>query len=526
MKKKIFSTTMSFTLAELKAELSIKEAGVSIGMPTTDTDEYNQMAVDNFNISLKDIPLPTSDGMIIPEGLEINKEDFLYVPFRLLSATMVAAGSWRATFFKPSVLRKAVDMLKGKGVFTNHNDNPKNWAGYVAKTKWQNKTKQGGEVIPAGINGLLGIDTTLERNRDVAKGIVAGSVYSNSVGIMFNFSPSHEYEDMWEFRRNIGTMHEDGTMVHLAVTEILEIYETSLVSLGADPYAKRIGDEGLVNIDKGGTYTESATNMFKYEFNKAHSENKFSITCGLNQKVLLLTGKKVNLDQKKQKSVHKKDHIDMKKEVLAALLLMFGVATKEDLTEDMVKSFKGLNATDSSNFNSVKQTALTLVSRGDDSITDVNLGKFMEKHTFVAKDELTALQESTTKVEELNTKVTELEAEKETLAKDATVGQNFHQMQVELAIKYYRLEKMDKADKAVEELFKSATSEQLAALIKEHGLVIGGKFSYSCSDCGSSDFKFGSAVENAGDDSSTEQLETLKVTNPSTYREKLRNKTK
>lgn len=511
MKK--YRAFMQFSLAELKAELKIKEAGISIGVAASDIDQYSSTAVEQFNVGLNDIPLPSEDGMIIPEGLKPTQADFLYVPFRLLSATMVAAGSWRATMFPAKVLKKATDMLLGKGVYTDHDDRPKNWTGYVAKTKWQNQQIINGQTIPGGINGLLGIDTTLERNRDIAKGIVTGAVYSNSVGIMFDYKMSHQFEDEWEFRRRVGTIAEDGRMIHLEVTNIIEIYETSLVSLGADPFAKRIGENGLVNIDNGGTYTENQTNSFKLQFSKEYETNKYNISCGLNKNVLILTGKKITLENE---GANQNNEIEMNKEKLNLLLAKFGVASEEELTEDVIQKF-GTEPT----LAKVKSEALAIVQKDNDAIEDVNLDKFLEKHTFVAKAELETLQQSVSKVTELESQVETLEADKATLTKAAELGEGHLKEQRELAKKLYRLSKMDKADETVCALFDKATAEELSSLIKEHGIVVGEKFAYSCKKCGCTDVKFGSALET---DKVEVEEKPITFTTPETIRE--REKTK
>lgn len=514
MKNRIFRANMLFTLAEL--QMHIGEAGISLGMPSQDVEEYNGMAMESYNVGLNDIPMPSVDGMVIPEGLESKQEDFLYVPFRLLSATMVAAGSWRATKFKPQVLKKAVQMLQGKGVYTNHNDNPKNWLGYVAKTKWQNAQKIAGETIPAGINGLLGIDTTLDRNKDVAKGIVSGAVYSNSVSIMFNYKMSHEFDDDWEFHRRVGTIHEDGKMIHLEPTEVLDMYETSLVSLGADPYAKRIGADGLVNVDNGGVYTEKTENN---KFKQENKQKKFYVSCGLSKNVIHLTGKKMPTNLKKPTKLTKKD---MNKQVLNALLLMFGCSTQDDLTVEMVKGFKGLSEEDESILKVVNEQALSLVSEKNDTIDSVALSKFLPKHSFIGNDDLTNLKESEKKLAEIEVKLGLITKEKEGLEVSAKIGEDFLKMKRDLAKKFYRLEKMDDADESICELFDTATSEQLDALVKQHGIVIGGQFSYNCSDCGSHKFKFQSTVEGLDKPTKKDSERGLKLVSPETIREEAR----
>lgn len=513
--KKTYQAFMQFSLAELKAELSIKESGVNIGMAASDVDHYNNLATESFNVNLKDIEQPSLDGMGVPEDMKPKPEDFLYVPFRLLSATMVAAGSWRSTMFPAKVLKKATNMLLKKGVFTDHDDRPKNWTGYVAKTQWQNPTQQNGQTIPGGINGLLAIDTTIERNRDIAKGIINGAVYSNSVGIQFTYKMSHDYDNVWDFREAVGTIHEDGRMVHMEVTQVIEIHETSLVYLGADPYAKRIGNDGLINVDNGGVYEGLDKNTAQLSFKKEYETNKFNISCGLNKNVLFLTGKKDSTNS----ATNQTTDINMKENIVAALLTKFGVSSVEELTEDFIKNF---GTKETSTLSAVKSLALSKVQEKDEAIADVNLNKFVEKHVFVSKTELEGLKQSVSKIEELEGKVTELEEAKVTLSANAKLGEDFLNSQRELAKKYFRLENLNKTDaeeiETICSMFDKASPKELQALIKKHGLTIGGQFSYTCSDCGSHEFKFQSTKE--GESSKEEPKDdTVRVVNPQTFRE-------
>lgn len=506
---------MQFSIAELKAELAIKESGVNIGIPASDVDQYNGMSTESFNVNLKDIEEPNLDGMDVPEDMIPKTEDFLYVPFRLISATMVAAGSWRSTMFPAKVLKKATNMLLKKGVFTDHDDRPKNWTGYVAKTQWQNATQQNGQTIPGGINGLLAIDTTIERNRDVAKGIINGAVYSNSVGIQFTYKMSHDYDNVWEFREKVGTIHDDGRMVHMEVTEVIEIHETSLVYLGADPYAKRIGNDGLINVDNGGVYEGLTKNNAQLSFKNEYETNKFNISCGLNKNVLFLTGKK---DSTNFVATNQNTEIDMEKNIVAALLAKFGLSSVDELTEEFIKNF---GASQTSTLSAVKSLALTKVQESNEAIESVNLNKFVESHVFVSKTELDSLKQSDSKIEELEVKVTELEETKVTLSANAKLGKEFLDSQVELAKKSFRLENLNKLGAEEIEticgMFDKASPSELQALIKKHGISIGGQFSYSCSDCGSHDFKFQSSKEGAKAEEKEES--GLKVVNPQTFRE-------
>lgn len=189
----------------------------------------------------------------VPENIALNPDEIYLVPFRLISATIVGAGTWKATdFSKAGVLKASMPLLKNKPIYRDHMMYVDYWAGIVNEVVWTNPYSQGVMDIPAGIDGLLALDTSTEENRNLAKGVNMGAVTSNSVTVEFEWEPSHEFEKEWMFYENIGSI-VDGRMVCRVVTKIIEYHETSLVGLGADPYAKKITSSGeLTNIDKAG----------------------------------------------------------------------------------------------------------------------------------------------------------------------------------------------------------------------------------------------------------------------------------
>lgn len=184
----------------------------------------------------------------VPEGIQTAAEDFLVVPFRLLSATIVGQW-WQTTDFRDeAVLRASTSMLKDQPVYTEHYVKTDNWAGKVQDTTWTPSYTQNGTTIPAGIDGLLAIDTSIDRNLDLAKGILVGAVDSNSVTVAFEWEQSHEMSEddfYWMLGQEI-----DGEVVARRVTKIIKYFETSLVPEGADPFAKRIDEQGnLVRVE-------------------------------------------------------------------------------------------------------------------------------------------------------------------------------------------------------------------------------------------------------------------------------------
>lgn len=279
-KNTYFTERFSFKAEKpLKAVLS--SAGAMLGQPAKfTTEELGWFGSGNNSNMFVNSPIED----IVPKA-----EDFIKVPFRLLSATTVAAETWRATEFPEDVLRNSVGMLAGKPIYKEHDTELDNWVGVVAETSYEEARVVNGVKIPGGINGILAIDS--KTNPKLVRAILSKGVVSNSVTVLFDWKPSHELnngEDMWGFIDKVGTYDENGVMYRRIVTKIVAYYETSLVFMGADPYAKMIDEEGnLYQIDTSSTYNafskepESVKALYK-------SANSFSIPCNFNKDVLFL----------------------------------------------------------------------------------------------------------------------------------------------------------------------------------------------------------------------------------------------
>lgn len=194
----------------------------------------------------------------VPADLIPDAKNVMNAPFRLLSATIVGGGSYKATdFTNEEVLRASTQMLLRQTVYTDHwSYSVENWLGIVSAVAWTESFMQDGKRIPAGIDGIISINTANERGQNIARGILMGAVHSNSVSVEFDWVPSHDFktegnynDGMHKFYEMLG-MEVEGEMVRRIVTKITAYHESSLVSMGADPYAKKIDINGeITNID-------------------------------------------------------------------------------------------------------------------------------------------------------------------------------------------------------------------------------------------------------------------------------------
>lgn len=189
-----------------------------------------------------------------------QEANYIRVPFRAISKTIVGAYSYKATDFRTEgVLQEAVTYLVGKPAFINHEvDDVTKIVGIVESAKWS----EANENIPAGIDIVFKIDTN--SHALLAKALTSNppEIQSCSVTIDFEWTPSHTQEytnqdgnfDYWAFFADIGTIAKDGRMVCRVAQKINEIYECSLVGFGADPYAKILVDGKPFNPDRGTIY--------------------------------------------------------------------------------------------------------------------------------------------------------------------------------------------------------------------------------------------------------------------------------
>lgn len=167
-----------------------------------------------------------------------TEADYLYVPARMLSASIVGSGSWKSTdFSNVEVLKASMVKLEGKPAYTNHDlYDVENAIGTIANVYWQDAYQNDlGELVPAGINGDFKIDTKLYPK--LARQVLNGSIQCCSVGVFFSWKPSHTFENVWDFENKIGKM-EGNKEVTRIVTAISDYIECSLVTLGADKNAK------------------------------------------------------------------------------------------------------------------------------------------------------------------------------------------------------------------------------------------------------------------------------------------------
>lgn len=513
---------LSFSKEEVKrASLAMGNAGIMIAMPSKEADAKKFMH--SFGWGSSSDSNKFYPDLNVKKDLAPKEEDFVNVPFRLLSATMVAAGTWRSTDFSDaSVLKDAVKKLDGKPVYKDHETDLDNWVGIVRNPKFSGAfTMDDGTQIPAGLDGIISIDG--KTNPKIARGVLLGAIFSNSVTVEFDWIPSHEFENDYQFENALGTII-DGKMVCRKVTRIIDFYESSLVWLGADPYAKMIDENGnLVNVDESSTYEEESE-VVKTKYQK---DKKYEVKFGFDKNLLSLA--KSNSQSLTQKNTKK-----MNDKVLEALRKKLKLADDVELTDAHAEAVEKL-LTDEEAAAKAKETSEDVETVSNAEVTEAVAeitGEVVEETTSV-KDALAKLKglkgikvEEFTKLSENASKVASLETEKVTLTGElanlkvdkatleakvielganAKLGEKFMSDKRAEVIRLYTLAVDNKPVDAVLSLMQNAKLEELEGLLSQYTKGNTEKFSGKCKSCGSTEFEFKSTV-GGDDETSTEDV--------------------
>lgn len=185
---------------------------------------------------------------VTSEDLNPKDSEFVEPVFRMLSNTVVQH-RYNPIEFPADILKASMKKLIGQTIHIDHEMALGNAIGSIKAVEWQEAYKVGSFEIPAGINAILKIDG--KANPRIARGIMMEppSIHSNSVTVAFTWKPSHEGMDESEFYNKLGGFDKDGKLIRKIATDIKFYAETSLVGLGADPFAQRVKDGKIIKPD-------------------------------------------------------------------------------------------------------------------------------------------------------------------------------------------------------------------------------------------------------------------------------------
>lgn len=500
-KRKLYKGILSFSKAEMMGYASINHAGMAIGRPAAD-EAAKKVLMESFGLFGGSSDANKYYPDVTGHSVMPKPEDFVDVPFRLISATTVGAGSWKATdFSNVQVLKGSLSKLDKKPVYYDHDTDLMNWVGIVKAPKWtESFTNKDGVIVPAGIDAIISIDA--KTSPKIARGVLIGSVFSNSVTVQFAWEMSHDFPSEEEFNRSIGQMGADGKMVRRIVHTIYDYHETSLVWLGADPFAKLLDEEGnLTNIDT----THISYEKEKEEVIEKYKNKKiFALGFEIDKNVLHLSRSNSIVTQPNS-GKNDKNNKDMDEKVLLALLAVLGLSadTKaEAITLEAVSKLTLQPEQPKEAITEEQKTQLASYAKiqaleveAKEGVTATLADVTTEKYAIVDKEVLSTLKTEAAKVESLE--------------KDAATGKEFIKMQREEAIRLYKVTAGEAADETVVGLFNKATKEELGGLLKQYSKGATAKFTGKCANCGSDDFTFKSSLTT---EEGTEEGEKVGVT--------------
>lgn len=424
-----------------------------------------------------------------PEQFNPAEDEFIEPVYRMLSNCVVAK-PYSPTEFPADVLKAGMHLLVGQTVNCDHSTDIGNAIGSVVEVYWQEAyTDESGVNIPAGINGKLKIDA--KANPRIARGINMDppSIHSNSVTIMFEWKPSHEFENKWEFWEKLGTYDKDGQLIRRIATRIIAFKETSLVSHGADPYAQLIKDGKLVNP----VYADNIYNSFSEEKVKEvrkkidHSRASFIDYKGFSEKVTnhntsenIIEG--VNSQELEAAQLNNLNNQNSMPELLQFIEQLFG--------EGMLSLAEGATAT--------TEHALAEIRR----VVSENASLAEAKTSL--ETEVTGLKE----------KVTGLEADLKANQRFAEIGTTYFQELKESTMASYKKTcEEGKEDANIISLIESVDSvNTMLSLKKTYDAQLEERFPLHCADCGSHNVNRASSVE-SGQANLEDKTDASSVTN-------------
>ena len=444
--KKKYIEVFAFTKNVIDMELIA--AGISLPMPQAATSKLLEQLESEPATTTGDGIKSATNPKFTPGGeaekLIPKESDFISFPFRALSATTVAAYTYRATEFPEAVLRESVSLLNGQTAFQNHWADTSGSIGMSEESSWGERTTQNGVVIPAGINTNIKVDTTI--NKQIARKMLTGEICCVSVKVKFEWRPSHQFSKEWEFHEQLGEMQPDGTMCRRIATKILQYQEISVVNVGADPYAGMIDGEGMLRkIDNTQVYNVEGFSATETE--KPTAENQVGqniCVVGLTKETLLLT--------KKQKP----DPEDKGE----------GEEKTKAMTAELIAKYEG-----------EKNALVEKLKAGEESLAT----KIVEISQLSAK--------LTTATEELAKKTAELEA-----AKISAEKWELHLTEKKTAVVDLYKKASESPSEAIISLIEKSNETELVALEKEYVKKAEQLFSFKCKKCESTEYSLQSST--------------------------------
>ena len=413
--------------------------------PTLQMDKLVKLAFDKS--VLEPGGEPTGNEKYSPKA-----EDLIRIPFRLLTSTIIAGNSWRATFFPENVLKKSMSKLIGKPAYTDHMQYCDNFIGSIEGVSWAKASTD----IPAGIDGVYLIDAAM--NEKLARGLlmVPPAIHSSSVTVEFKWEPSHDFESEDDFYNNIGKMGPDKKMITRVATEIVDYHESSILWMGADPFAKMLDAEGKPMFVDSGSDFNDLTPAAKEIYTK---EKKYFATYVFSKDKVYLTP---NSDEQNSEN-------PMNEQLLKLIREALGLTDDAELNAEQLAKVKIISADKFTEFSGLKTKVEELGKPEGNPALKEALGKVTT---------LTAERDGLkTDKDALTAEVAKLKP----LAKDAEAILSWRRKE---AVRLYKIASGDKAQDALIKTMEEGALEVVDGFIKQYSKEATEKYTAVCNTCG------------------------------------------
>jgi hypothetical protein len=456
----------------------------------TDEDFFNNFfeaanikeSISSYGLFGSDLNYNTYYPGVSKDDFTPKDEEFIEPSYRLLSEVIVSK-YWPTDFSQNGVLKKAMNMLIGQTVNCDHETSVGNAIGSIKSVAWQPayKDETTGLTIPAGINGILKIDA--KSNPRIARGIMMDppSIHSNSVTVRFEWEKSHKDYGDERFFNSLGTYDAKGELVRRVVTNIISFAETSLVSHGADPFAKQLDKKGKIIHSKNATQTYSFSEMTESK-NYYFADFKRLSDREVNEDTLHNTMAYINENEPSKNNNNKKESdMDLLEQLFGEGMLTLADG-QEKTKEAAIEMIQGLVSS---------KTSLT------QQVTDLT-----EKLRLAEENQN---PEEVTRLNQL------IEADKPFV----TVGKASIESLRDTTVADYTKLMGDKVDDNMLSVIQEANFDTLKTLSQNYTTQLNDKFPLACKECGSHDVSRGSAKISNEDETgdSKESLSTGEVLN-------------
>ena len=457
-------------LGHMPSKLSLQKVSEKILKETEQGFAHNMESFGLFDSSSPNYA--TYYPEVTVEDLQPKDSEFIEPVFRMLSNTVVQH-KYNPIEFPEDVLKASMHKLVGLTINADHETALGNGIGAIKSVEWQDSYKIGNFTVPAGINAVLKIDG--KSNPRIARGIMMDppSIHSNSVTVGFSWVPSHPTMTENDFYNKLGTMDEKGKLIRKVANQIKFYTETSLVGLGADPFAQ-----------------------------------------------LIRNGKMVNPSLAKSREPIDKRNLSESNEAWDSLVMM-DWKNPGELTDIVSNSIEqeDLN-TNKNSFNMEKYLRFLEVTFGleTNSLTEENYeAKLAEINTEVtnlradtAKDPDPIVIEGLTGIDAITTAVKELGTLKSQLPEGLSLSETVNLSKIgsstisELRVNTLRLYRLSLKDKTEDvnliSLINTSEYPALKALHTQYDSLTDDELSFTCSECGSHKVTRASAAAGEGDD--------------------------